>query len=282
MSQYHEVCQRILDEGVWVVNKRTGQRCLTIINADMQYNVAANEFPLITTRKGHWKPAIAELLGYWRGYDNAAQFRAIGCNTWNANANENQAWLSNPYRKGEDDMGRVYGVQGRFWRNSEGQVFDQLRKVYDDLRQGIDDRKEIVTFYNPGELHMGCLAPCMHTHNFSLLGDQLYCTSFQRSLDSALGFGFNQIQAYTMLALMGQITGNKPMIAYHKVVNAHLYENQVELMREQLKRQPYPSPRLIINPDIKTLEDVDTWVTVDDFQVEGYQHHEAIAYPFTV
>ena len=85
-----------------------------------------------------------------RGYDNAAQFRAIGCNTWNANANDNEAWLANPYRKGEDDMGRVYGVQGRHWRNSEGKEFDQLRKIYNNLRNGIDDRGEILTFYNPG------------------------------------------------------------------------------------------------------------------------------------
>lgn len=113
MKQYLQLCQRIIDEGVWVENERTGKRCLTVINADLTYDVGANEFPLITTRKSYWKAAIAELLGYLRGYDNAAQFRAIGCNTWNANANENQAWLTNPYRKGEDDMGRVYGVQGR-------------------------------------------------------------------------------------------------------------------------------------------------------------------------
>lgn len=283
MKQYLDLCQRVIDEGEWVVNERTGKRCLTVINADLQYNVGANEFPLITTRKSYWKAAIAELLGYLRGYDNAAQFRAIGCNTWNANANENQAWLANPYRKGADDMGRVYGVQGRFWRNSEGQEFDQLRKIYDDLRNGIDDRGEILTFYNPGEFEMGCLRPCMHTHTFSLLGNTLYLTSSQRSSDIPLGQNFNQIQVYTMLALMSQITGHKAGKAYHKIVNAHIYEDQLELMRDvQLKREPFPLPKLIINPAIKTLEDIETWVTLDDFEVEGYQYHEAIKYPFSV
>ena len=148
MKQYLDLCQRIVDEGVWVENERTGKRCLTVINADLEYNVGANEFPLVTTRKSYWKAAIAELLGYLRGYDNAAQFRSIGCNTWNANANENAAWLANPYRKGEDDMGRVYGVQGRHWLNFEGKEFDQLRKIYDDLRNGIDDRGEILTQWN--------------------------------------------------------------------------------------------------------------------------------------
>lgn len=283
MKQYLDLCQRIVDEGVWVENERTGKRCLTIINADLEYNVGANEFPLVTTRKSYWKAAIAELLGYLRGYDNAAQFRAIGCNTWNANANENGAWLANPYRKGDDDMGRVYGVQGRHWRNSEGKEFDQLRKIYNNLRNGIDDRGEILTFYNPGEFDMGCLRPCMHTHTFSLLGDTLYLTSSQRSSDIPLGQNFNQIQVYTMLALMSQITGHKAGKAYHKIVNAHIYEDQLELMRDvQLKREPYPAPKLQINPDIKSLEDIETWVTLDDFEVEGYQYHEHIAYPFSV
>ena len=265
MQQYLDLCQRVIDEGVWVENKRTGKRCLTVINADLQYNVGANEFPLITTRKSNWKGAIAELLGYLRGYDSAAQFRAIGCNTWNANANDNAAWLKNPYRKGEDDMGRVYGVQGRFWRNSEGQVFDQLRKVYDNLRNGIDDRGEIITFYNPGEMHMGCLRPCMHTHTFSLLDNHLFLTSSQRSNDLPLGQNFNKIQVFTLLMLMSRITNKTPAIAYHKIVNAHIYEDQLALMRDvQLKRKPFKSPKLIINPDIKTLEDVETWVTVDD------------------
>ena len=283
MKQYLDLCQRIVDEGVWVENERTGKRCLTVINADLDYNVGANEFPLVTTRKSYWKAAIAELLGYLRGYDSAAQFRAIGCNTWNANANENEAWLANPYRKGKDDMGRVYGVQGRRWRNSVGEEFDQLHKIYDNLRNGIDDRGEILTFYNPGEFHMGCLRPCMHTHTFSLLGGKLYLTSSQRSCDVPLGQNFNQIQVFTLLALMAQITGHEAGKAYHKIVNAHIYEDQLELMRDvQLKREPYPSPKLHINPEIKSLEDIETWVTLDDFKVEGYQYHESIAYPFSV
>jgi len=89
-------------------------------------------------------------------------------------------------------MGRVYGVQGRRWRNSVGEEFDQLHKIYDNLRNGIDDRGEILTFYNPGEFHMGCLRPCMHTHTFSLLGGKLYLTSSQRSCDVPLGQNFNQ------------------------------------------------------------------------------------------
>lgn len=283
MKQYLDLCRRIVDEGVWIENERTGKRCLTVIDANLEYDVAANEFPMITTRKSYFKSAIAEFIGYIRGYDNAADFRALGTKTWDANANLNDAWLNNSYRKGEDDMGRVYGVQGRAWAKPDGGTIDQLRKVVDNLSKGLDDRGEIITFYNPGEFHMGCLRPCMHTHNFSVLGDTLYLTSFQRSCDVPLGLNFNQIQVFFFLAIMAQITGLKPGKAYHKIVNAHIYEDQLELMRDvQLKREPFPSPKLIINPDIKTLEDLETWVTMDDFKVEGYQCHDPIAYPFSV
>ena len=283
MKQYLALSQRIIDQGSWVENKRTGKKCLTVVNADLSYDVANNQFPIITTRKSFWKAAIAELLGYLRGYDNAADFRKLGTKSWDANANENEDWLSNPARKGKDDMGRVYGVQGRSWRKPDGSGLDQLRKVADNLSNGVDDRSEILTFYNPGEFDLGCLRPCMHTHTFSLLENTLHLTSYQRSCDVPLGLNFNQIQVFTLLALMAQITGKTPGIAYHKIVNAHIYEDQLDLMRTvQLKREPFEPPQLHINFDIKALEDIESWVTLDDFIVEGYRHHGPIVYPFSV
>jgi thymidylate synthase len=283
MRQYLDLCQRIVDEGVWVENKRTGKRCLTVIDADLSYDVGNNKLPLITTRKSYWKSAIAEILGYLRGYSNAADFRRLGTKTWDANANENDVWLASSHRHGDDDMGRVYGVQGRDWSKPDGGSVDQLKKLITNLTNGIDDRGEILSFYNPGEFHMGCLRPCMHTHNFSLLGDTLYLTSYQRSCDVPLGLNFNQVQVFTLLKLVAQITGHKPGIAYHKIVNAHIYEDQLELLRDvQLKREPLGEPELTINPDIKSLEDIETWVTMDDFSVSNYRHHEPIAYPFSV
>ncbi len=281
--QYEALCDRIIKNGKWVENKRTNIRCLTLINADLEYNVGQNRFPLVTTRKCYYKAAIAELLGYLRGYDNAADFRSIGCKTWDANANENSAWLSNPARKGKDDMGRVYGVQGRGWMKPNGETIDQLAKIVKNLSSGIDDRGEILTFYNPGEFDLGCLRPCMHTHTFSLLDDTLYLTSYMRSCDVPLGLTFNMPQCFVLLALMAQITGHKPGKVFHKIVNAHIYENQLSLMQDvQLTRQPLDMPSLTINPDIKTLKDIETWVTTDDFTVENYQCHEPIAYPFAV
>jgi len=282
-NQYEALCQRVLDEGKWIENSRTGVRCLTIINADLEYDVANNHFPLVTTRKCYFKAAIAELLGYLRGYDNAAQFREIGCKTWDANANENKAWLANPARKGTDDMGRVYGVQGRRWQKPDGTTLDQLQKIVSNLSKGIDDRGEILSFYNPGEFDLGCLRPCMHTHTFSILDDTLYLTSYMRSCDVPLGLTFNMPQCFVLLALMAQITGLKAGKVYHKIVNAHIYENQLELMRDvQLKRTPYNMPKLRINPEIKSLQDIESWVSTNDFELSDYQCHEPIAYPFAV
>ncbi len=283
MKQYLELCQRVIDTGIWVENNRTGKRCLTVINVDLEYDVSSYILPVLTTKKLHWKPAIAEMLGYLRGYTNAADFRKIGCNTWNANANDNPVWLANPFRKGDDDMGRCYGAQGRDWKNPEGKSIDQLLDVYNDLRKGIDNRSEIITFMNPGERDRACLNSCMHTHTFSILGDKLYLTSYQRSDDLPLGHGFNQVQVGWLLMIMAQITGLKPAKAFHKIINVHIYEDQLELIKNvQLKREPYPQPKLKINPDIKTLQDLETWVTVDDFELENYTHHPAIPFPFTV
>lgn len=283
MKQYLELCQRIIDEGVWINNERTGKRCLTVINHDLTYHVDQDEFPLVTTRKSFYKAAIAEMIGYLRGYSSAKEFRELGTKTWDANANDNQAWLNNPVRKGQDDCGFIYGAVAKNFPKPDGGSVDLIQKVYDDLKAGKDDRGEIITFYHPGAFHLGCLRPCMYSHHFSVLGDTLYLNSTQRSCDVPLGLNFNMVQVYFLLAIMAQITGLKAGKAYHKIVNNHIYEDQLELMRDvQLKREPFASPKLHINPNIKTLEDLQTWVTMKDFEIEGYEHHPAIQYPFSV
>lgn len=283
MRPYLELCRRVVDQGEWILNERTGKRCKTVINADLEYDVRDGTLPVLTTKKTFWKPAIAEMLGYLRGYSSAAQFRALGTNTWNANANDNKAWLENAFRTGTDDIGRSYGPQARSWMSPEGKPIDQLAKIVSDLSQGIDDRREIMTYWNPGETDRMCLAACMHTHTFSVMNGYLYLTSYQRSDDLPLGHGFNQIQVAWLLMIIAQITGLKAGVAYHKIVNAHIYEDQYDqLVNVQLVREPLPLPKLKINPDIKTLKDLETWVTLDDFELIGYQHHPAIKYAFSV
>ncbi len=288
MEQYLNLGKRIVNEGIWIENERTNKKCLTVINADLTYDVDEGKFPLITTRKAYWKSAIAELLAYIRGYDNAADFRELGTKTWDANANENEAWLNNPNRKGTDDLGYIYGAVGRKYPelHADGtwtKSLDTLKKIVDDLSNGIDDRGEILSFWMPGSFDMGCLRPCMYEHHFSLLGDTLYLNSTQRSVDYCLGLTFNMPQVYVFLALMAQITGNKAGKAFHKLVNVHIYEDQYKLFKnEQMDRIPFESPKLWINPKITSLQDLETWVTLDDFEVLDYQCHDPIKYPFAV
>lgn len=181
-SQYEENLKRILTEGTGVFNVRTGKIVKQVIKIDQEYDVGNNRFPLCTTRKSYFKQAIAEFLGYMRGYTSAAQYRAIGCNTWDANANENKAWLANPNRKGEDDMGRAYGHQMRSWTGSDGTVVDQLKNVYDKLLAGNDDRRLIITLNNPADSHLSCLDACMWSHTFAVDGTKLHLISEQRKL----------------------------------------------------------------------------------------------------
>lgn len=290
--QYLHACSRIINKGTWVENARTGARCLTLINVDLEYDCSDSTLPILTTKKMAWKSAVAEMLGYIKGYNNAADFRALGTTTWDANANA-EGWQNSVYCDGPDDMGYCYGAVGSRFKvvdpipghkhyTQDGKLFNQWLPIVEDLIQGKDNRREIVTFYHPGTMHLACLPPCVHTHTFSLLGGTLHLTSYQRSADMALGVPFNMIQCGWLLQVMAAITGNNPGKVYHKIVNAHIYENQIDLMKKQIKRHPYPMPVLQISPSIKTWGDVVNWAQVSDFSIDGYEHHPAIKYPFTV
>jgi len=307
-KQYIELGRKILDEGEIVFNERTGKNCLVLIDANLTYDVGKGEFPLPTTRDSNWVGAIAELIGYLRGWDDAEKFEALGTKSWNANSTA-PVWLHSPFRLQAHQhkrhgtqtfdypapkfMGRCYGPQLRDWRIPEifqdktGYVkndsIDQLRKVYNNLKKGIDDRGEILMMWNPGEEHMGCLRPCMFGYQFSLVNGKLYLHATQRSCDVPLGLNYNQVQVFTLLAVMAKITGHTPAKAFHKIVNAHVYEDQLELFKEHMKREPSTEiPRLILPDNLNTLEDVETWLSPNDFKVENYVPQDPIKYPFSV
>lgn len=280
--QYLEGLARIYNEGHDIPNARTGEVCRTVIGIDMTYDCSTNKAPLLTTRRAPPKLAIAELLGYIRGVTSAKQMRELGAKSWDANANENEAWLANPNRKGEDDLGLIYGAVAKNWPvvGQDGTI-DLFRKVYNNLKKGVDDRGEIVTFWHPGMFQLGCLRPCMYEHQFSLLGDDLYLHSTQRSSDWPLGTVANMLQVWLLLRLMAQITGKNPKMAFHRNVNCHIYGRQLDLVPEQLSRAPLAEPTIDINPDIRTLEDLE-WATLADFTIGYSEYHSDIKYPFAV
>lgn len=279
MKQYLDLCRKALEHGMRKTN-RTGVDHVGVLAEMCKYRME-DGFPAVTTKKLAFKSVVAEMLGFLRGYNNAADFRALGCKVWDSNANENTEWLSNEFRRGRDDLGRIYGVQARRWRGPSGEI-DQLKKVMDDLSRGIDNRREIVMHWNPGELEQMALPACHAFYQFGIHGDELYLTLYSRSLDLPLGKPFNVAGYSWLLCVIAKITGLRPGTFTHMIHDAHIYVNQVDLMREQLMREPYPLPTLWINPEIKSLSDLETWVTPNDFRLEGYRHHEHIAYPFAV
>lgn len=278
---YCELVRNVLDNGFMKYNKRTGKGCLTLHGALCKYNLEYGEFPALTTKKLLVRPMVGELLGFIRGVDNAKDFRDLGCNFWNANANESVHWLENPNRKGEDDLGRIYGVQARNWTNSDGEVTDQLLNVYEKLMRREDDRRLIVSHWNPGELDKMALPPCHKDYQFHIRNDNILDLSVtQRSNDVPLGTPMN-IASYALLILiMCKLTGMQPGVLNHFMTDVHIYEDQIDLIKEQIERKPLYPPRMVINAKINTLEDVETWVTPDHFELINYEHHPAIKFPF--
>ena len=290
MKQYLDLCREVLLKGVEKPN-RTGINTIGIHGAMMKFDLSEG-FPAVTTKKLAWRQSIAEMLGFLRGYDNAEDFRRLDCRVWDANANKNKQWLNNPNRKGEDDLGRIYGVQARRWRtgNFIGQVgkqltyetLDQLRGVVSDLKAGIDNRREIVLHWNPSELEEMALPPCHLLYQFGIQDGTLNLSMYQRSADMPLGVPFNICGYSWLLSVIAKITGHTPGVFTHFLHDVHIYKNQIELMEEQVTRIPFPLSNLVINPQIKSLKDLETWVTVDDFEVIRYKSHPAIKYPFAV
>ncbi len=271
MSRHvYDLGNRILDEGVWIYNERTGTNCLTIPIHIATYT--EDDFPIDTTRKQAFKAPIMELVGYLRGLTNAQDFADIGSPTWFGNANETEAWLENPNRKGKDDMGLVYGAVS----------MPEITEVFDKLAQGIDDRGLIINFWKPEMFDQGCLRPCLHTHAFQIIGDEIFLTSTQRSADVGTAASWNSIQCYFLLKLAAQISGLKFGKVTHIINLPHIYESHLEDFIVQMAREPIdiPNCHMTLSDDIYGLSDVQSWMTKDDIEIHGYEHHEPIKYEF--
>lgn len=275
--QYLNIGKKIIEKGVWVYNDRTGKKCLTIPNATMRYS---EKIPLLTTKSVAVNSAIAEIIGYLRGYTSAAEFRRIGTKTWDKNANETKAWLANHHRKGVDDMGKVYGAVAKDF----GGV-DLIHKVFSDIVAGKDDRGEIISFWNPSVFDQGCLRPCLMQHQFQIIGRKLYLTSYQRSCDFALGIPFNMAQAWFLLKFGCHISGFEFGEVEHHMVNVHLYEDQVDIFRDiQLKREPIRSkPEFRFKDGVKCFADIlkDDLIAKDYYLLDNYKNMGKIEYPFS-
>jgi thymidylate synthase len=248
-DRYREMLETILSKGKWVNNKRTGTRCLTIPNWVTEMELTPEGAPLLQARPSYPVSAVAEVLGYLRQYDNAQQFADIGSKTWFVNANETKDWLDNPNRKGENDLGKIYGGV-----LSKCDIFSVLMGV----KESEDDRGLLLNFWNPDFFYQGCLRPCMNQHQWSIIGDVVNITSTQRSLDTFAAANFNHLQTW-FLGMMGAGLAKKEGgVALHVASHVHIYEQHLPMVEEYLLRKPelLEGARIELNDDLMNPIDI--------------------------
>jgi thymidylate synthase len=276
---YFDLVYDILTTGDLSSN-RTGIDTLFKNGLYMEFDMEEG-FPLLTTKKVPWKSAFGEMLGFIRGYTSAADFRKLGCNVWNSNANENKEWLNNPNRTGVDDLQRIYGYRWRTWENilvKDGKYIhthtDQLKDVYTKLLNNIDDRRLIVEGWHPAELDMQALPVCHKSLQFSLRKNKTILDLFiyVRSNDVGLGMPFNVAQYAWLLHLMAKITNHIPGKLLYFAMNYHIYTNHIEPLKEQLTRKWKETPLLILDDcvtDLNFLETtelpIDSWSHIENY-----------------
>ncbi|MBL6749060.1 MAG: thymidylate synthase [Nevskia sp.] len=319
MKPYLELLQTILDTGTWQQN-RTGIRTLAISGAFLKFDLQQG-YPAVTTRKLPFKTFMGEMVGFLRGSQSAADFRALGSKIWDQNANENAQWLASPYRRGTDDLGRIYGVQWRRWRayktlepgsaaladalakgyrkvgtaDDGRQVLlrevDQLRECLDKLVHQPTDRRILFHAWNPADIDEMALPPChlLYQFNCNLAARELSLCLYQRSTDAPLGLVGNLAEGAALLTLFGRLSGYRPKWLTWFGSDVHIYENQMDMVAQQIKREPYPLPQLLLAervPDFASTGRYEPeWldrIEAADFSLAGYRHHEALTAPMAV
>lgn len=226
----------------------------------------SESFPLITTKRVHFKSVAVELLWFLRGDSNTAYLRENGVKIWDEWADAN------------GELGPVYGVQWRSWPTADGRHIDQISQVVDSLRENPDSRRHIVSAWNVAEIENMALPPCHAFFQFYVADGKLSCQLYQRSADMFLGVPFN-IASYALLTCM---MADQLGLARGEFVwtggDTHIYDNHVAQVTEQLTREPYPYPRLRIT---RTPDSIFGY-TLEDFVIEDYQHHPTIKAPIAV
>jgi thymidylate synthase len=323
MQQYKELIQTVIDTGSWQDN-RTGIRTLSVPGAMMRFDLTKG-FPAVTTKKLAFKSVVGELCAFLRASRSAADFRALGCKVWDQNANENQQWLDNPYRLGTDDLGPVYGVQWRQWpgykvidADQEGQLanaqkngftivapieengvkkvllykaIDQLRECLDTIVNNPSSRRILFHGWNPAVLDAVALPACHLLYQFipNPSTKELSMCLYVRSNDLGLGTPFNLAEGAALMHLIARLTGYTPRWFTYFIGDAHIYENHMEMVQEQLTREPFPLPQLIISDRVPSFAQTGKYepewlekIEPTDFALEGYQHHAPITAPMAV
>lgn len=258
MQQYLDLLQHILKNGVQKTD-RTGTGTRSVFGYQMRFNLA-DGFPLLTTKKLHLKSIIHELLWFLRGDTNVAYLQENGVRIWNEWADP------------DGSLGHIYGYQWRSWPRYDGGFVDQISQAVNDIKDNPDSRRIIVSAWNVADLDNMNLPPCHAFFQFYVAEGKLSLQLYQRSADTFLGVPFN-IASYALLTMMmAQVTGLQPGEFIHTLGDAHIYNNHIDQVNLQLTRTPRPLPRMVINPDVKSIFDF----KYSDFTLQDYDPYPHI------
>jgi thymidylate synthase len=264
MNQYEQFLRFVYENGTYK-SDRTGTGTRSVFGGQIRFDLSEG-FPLITTKKVHLRSIIHELLWFLKGETNTAYLKENKVSIWDEWADEN------------GELGPVYGKQWRSWQCIDGSTIDQISDLVHSIRTNPDSRRLLVSAWNPADLPKMALAPCHCLFQFYVANGKLSCQLYQRSADLFLGVPFN-IASYALLTqMLAQVTGLEVGEYVHTFGDAHIYANHFEQVSLQLSREPFPYPKMDINPDIKDIFDF----KYEDFTLTNYQCHPAISAPVAI
>jgi thymidylate synthase len=258
MKQYLDLLNYVMENGA-EKSDRTGTGTKSVFGYQMRFNLN-DGFPMLTTKKLHFKSIIVELLWMLRGDTNISYLKEHGVSIWDE-------WAD-----AEGNLGPVYGSQWRTWKTADGRTVDQISKVIEQIKTNPSSRRHIVSAWNVGEIEQMKLPPCHAFFQFYVANGKLSCQMYQRSADIFLGVPFN-IASYAALTMMvAQVCDLQPGEFIHTLGDAHIYSNHFEQVRLQLTRQPKTLPTLTLNRAVKNIFDF----KFEDFRLENYDPHPHI------
>lgn len=265
MKAYQDLLRLVFEHGQ-KRQDRTGVGTIGVFGAQARFDLTAG-FPLLTTKKVHWKSIVEELLWFLSGSTNATDLQAKGVSIWNEWADK------------EGDLGRIYGAQWTDWAAPDGRRINQIAELIEGIRNDPYSRRHIVTAWNPGELNAMALPPCHALFQFHVSNNgDLRCQLYQRSADLFLGVPFN-IASYALLThMIAHVCNLRAREFIHTFGDLHIYQNHLDQVRWQLTRTPRRLPQLRLSPKVQSVFDF----TAKDIELIDYNPHPAIRAPIAV
>lgn len=285
-KNYLNLLDSVLKTGS-VREDRTGVGTIGLFGTQLRFNLENNIVPMLTTKKMFTKAIIEELLFFIRGETNTKLLEDKGVNIWKGNTSREFLDKKGLQYLPEGDMGKGYGYQWRkFGEHDNGDSIckngiDQLQQVFDTIKNNPNDRRMIISAWNPQQLPEMALPPCHLLFQFYVDNGYLSCQWYQRSVDMFLGLPFNILSYAILTRIMAQATGLKAKEVIFTGGDTHIYSNHADQVKEQISREPYNFPTMQINKNISSIQDIEK-LSFEDFVIDNYQHHPAIKAPMAI